>query len=352
MSQSPWIRFVGVVALAGLPAVASAGPPATAPPAPASTRAPAAAAAPAEKEPGLDQEALRNQALSALDRDDPVGCASLAAEGAKLAGRYREELFGLQGICLVSAGDAQGAVAAYTEGLRRLPASAALHYNLAVTHLGLKALPEALVHAKAAVQSEPSSARDHGFLGLIYGQLGEKTPALLARLRALSLETQGPVAGSILISLLEQLTDGVSKDGRERKVTLQLGPPSAEGDFRTYQIIEGTIKHRELERVGHGGKDDFPALRQQLVAILQALAEEKPDAGFARLYYLPFFIELKAKGHLETFSYALFTMGAAKDKGLALWLKKHPQQLKRLSAWAQGYRHPAPAAAPVPPVRE
>ena len=71
------------------------------------------------------------------------------------------------------------------------------------------------------------------------------------------------------------------------------------------------------------------------MAILQALAAEKPDAGFARLYYLPFFIELKAKGHLETFSYALFTMGAVKDKGLALWLKKHPQQL---AAWAQSYR--------------
>ena len=101
MAQSRWVRFVGVVALAGLPTGASAGPPATAPPAPAATAAPAAAA---EKVPGLDQEALRNQALSALDRDDPAGCASLAAEGVKLSGRYREELFGLQGTCLDNAG--------------------------------------------------------------------------------------------------------------------------------------------------------------------------------------------------------------------------------------------------------
>lgn len=227
MAQSFWVQLIGVVALAGLPVEASAEPPVIATPAPAATAAPAAAAAPVEKEPGLDQEALRNQALSALDRDDPAGCASLAAEGTRLSGRYREELFGLQGICLNTVGDAKGAVAAYTEGLRRFPASAALHYNLAVTHLGHKALPEALVHAKGAVQSEPSSARYHAFLGVIYGQLGEKTPALLARLRALSLETEGPVAGSVLISVLDHLTDGVSKDRSESKVTLQLRPPGA-----------------------------------------------------------------------------------------------------------------------------
>ena len=302
-----------------------------------------AAAAQAADGQGLDQNALRNQALSALDRNDPEMCARLAGEGAQKEGPQREELFEIQGTCLDNAGDGKGAVAAYSEGLRRFPTSAKLHYNLAVTHLGQKALPDALVHAKSAVQSEPTSPRYHGFLGEIYGQLGQKTPALLARLRALSLETDGPVAGAVLIKLLDHLTDGVSRDPGERKVTLQLGPPSEEGDFRTYQFEEGAIKHQELERVAHGGKDDFSGLRKQVVAILEALAKEKPDAGYARLYYLPFFVELSAKGHVETFSYAVFTMGASKDKGLATWLKKHPQQIKQFLSWARGYKHPAPA---------
>jgi hypothetical protein len=46
------------------------------PPASAATAAPAVAAAPAEKAPGLGQEALRNQALSALGRDDRSARAS------------------------------------------------------------------------------------------------------------------------------------------------------------------------------------------------------------------------------------------------------------------------------------
>lgn len=336
------------LSLAWLSAVADAAPPPPSPP-PSAPAAPAANA-PAKDTPGLDQNALRNQALSALDRDDPAGCARLAAEGVKKEGPHSEELFELQGTCLDNAGDAKGAVAAYTEGLRRFPASAKLHYNLAVTHLGQKALPDALSHAKSALQNEPTSARYHGFLGEIYTRLGLKTPALLARLRAMSLEIEGAVAGAVAVGILDHLTDGVSRGSSASMVTLQLGPSGEEGDFRTYQLVEGAIKHQELERVAHGGKDNFQGLRKQIVAILEALAKEKPDAGYARLYYLPFFIELKEKGHIETFSYALFTRAAAKDKGLASWLKKHPQQITQFLAWARGYKHPSPTPNP-PPVK-
>ena len=241
-------------------------------------------------------------------------------------------------------GEPDKAIEVYKKALKQFPGDGMLHYNLAVTYRSKGKLDEAKKSLKAGLAAAPEHASSHLLLAVIFYNTGYKTPALLAASRFLVLEPasqRSPAALKLLSTVLAGGASAGSKPG-EINLTLDLDAKKDEGDFGGVDTVLGlsaALALTEKEK----GKTEAQKFVSQFETVLAVLAEqsEKRQTKFVPQFYVPYFVEMKQKGHVEAFVYhALKSSGLP---GVREWADSNGGRIMQFLIWSKNYKWPADA---------
>jgi hypothetical protein len=110
-----------------------------------------------------------------------------------------------------------------------------------------------------------------------------------------------------------------------------------ENDFSSAELmlsLSGAMDYEEPF------KDENPSQRfaRKMTSMFSFLGETATDnRGFFWEYYVPYFVEMKEKKLVNTFSNIV--LDAAGDAAATVWLNTHPEEVQNFMIWSKGFRH-------------
>jgi tetratricopeptide (TPR) repeat protein len=273
---------------------------------------------------------------------------SKSLEYAYKAAQYRSEvlplIYTLIGNTLDETGNAKKAVEAYKVGIKELPASYMLHYNLAVTYNRMGQFNDARAEAKKSAALNPKHPSSHFLLSTLFYKGGYPTPALLSACRFLILEPNSGRSGTALQVVQRVIQGGVSqgKNPNEINIAIDPSPKKDEGDFSSIEMFMGLSKAASLTEKNKG-KTEMQLLVGNFESLFTMLEESEAKADrskFAWGYYVPYFLELKRRGLVEPFVYIIYL--ASNNPEVRGWLQQNGNRVREFLAWSNSYQWPQP----------
>lgn len=290
-----------------------------------------------------DALALYEMGYAYSSKKDYKKALEIAYRGAQYKSEQLRSFYLLIGNNLDMLGDTAESIEVYRQGLKLFPGEPLLHFNLAIAYKNAGKLDEARRSAKAALVANPQHPSSHIVLASLFYKGGYKTPALLAAARFLTLESDTARAGVALGMLRELLTGGArqGKDSNTIQVFVEMNPKKDEGDFSAMEAVlaltagfalsEKEQKKTEAERV--------VSQLDRFVSILAEQSEGKKEDSFTHRFYVPYFVELKQKGHTEAFAYN--ALRGSNLPGVREWLEANSGRVMQFLIWSKGYKWPA-----------
>lgn len=266
----------------------------------------------------------------------------VAYRGAQYKSEELRHFYLLIGNGLDVLGNTAESIEVYKKGLKLFPGEAMLHFNLAIAYKNAGKPEDARKSAKAALAANPQHPGSHLILaGLFYGG-GYKTPAMLAAARFLTLESDTERAAVALRMLRETLTGGAKQGSKPNEISimLDLSAKTDEGDFTAIDTMLGlsaAVGLSEKEK-----KTDAERLVSQMETLISMLAEQgekKKQSSFAHRFYVPYFVEMRQKGHAEAFTYNALRGGNL--PGVREWLEANSGRVMQFLIWSKGYKWPS-----------
>ncbi|HKT78622.1 MAG TPA: hypothetical protein VJP86_00275, partial [Vicinamibacterales bacterium] len=217
---------------------------------------------------------------------------------------------------------------------------AGLYFNMAVTYQeSLKDTNQARQALKKSIALDPERAESDLLLGQLFQTGGYRTQAVLTLSRFLilspssnrSLQAYG-LWRALLRGTADTALTGTMKTP-EKPATID------EGDFSKLDaFIDVTQKQAtaELDK----GTPDTMALVGQVDAFFGRLEAESGSVrgSFVGARYVPYFIELKAKGYVEPFVY--WASQRAPLVGAREWVDANRSRVQEFLTWSESYRWP------------
>lgn len=240
-------------------------------------------------------------------------------------------------------GNNSEAIEVYKKGLKLFPNESLLHFNLAVAYKNAGKPDEARKSLKAALATNPQHASSHIMLASLFYGGGYKTPALLAAGRFLTLESNTERSAVALRIMRETLGGGAKqgKDSNTINVFVDMNAKKDEGDFSAMDMmlsLGAALSMSEKEK----NKTEAERLVKQMdtfIAILAEQYERKKQDSFTHRFYVPYFVEMKQKGHTEAFTYnALRGSGLP---GVSEWLEANSGRVMQFLIWSKNYQWPS-----------
>jgi tetratricopeptide (TPR) repeat protein len=287
--------------------------------------------------------ALYEMSYAYSEKKDFKKALEVAYRGAQYKSEHLAGFYLLIGNNLDLLGEADKAVEVYRKGVKLFPGEAMLHFNLAVTYKNRGKLDDARKSLKAAVAANPQHTSSHLLLAVVFYNTGYRTPALLAAARFLALEPSTQRSGPALQIVRGVLGGGATRGANPNQinVTIDPNPKKDEGDFSSVDLIlglSGAVALTDKEK----GKSEAQRLAEQTETVLALIGEQdgkKQQSSFVYRYYVPYFTEMKQKGHVEAFVYhALQSSGLP---GVREWLAENGGRVMQFLIWSKGYRWPA-----------
>jgi tetratricopeptide (TPR) repeat protein len=288
--------------------------------------------------------ALYEMSYAYTEKKDYRKALEVAMRGAQYHSEQLDGFYVLMGNNLDLLGETTKAIEVYKKGLKLFPGAGALQFNLAVAYKNAGKLDDARKTLKDGLVANPQHASSHLLLAVIFFNTGYKAPAFFAAARFLTLEPssqRSPLAARIVS---EVLGSGAApgKNPGEISITLDYNPKKDEGDFTTLDTIFGlsaAIAFRDAEKdKGKTEAQKVVAQMQTVLTVLGEQAEKKKQSTFTFQYYVPYFIEMKRKGHVEAFVYhALQSSGLP---GAREWVGANGGRVMQFLIWSKGYHWP------------
>ena len=239
-------------------------------------------------------------------------------------------------------GRAPESIEVYKKAIKLFPKESLLHFNLAVAYKGAGKPEDARKSLKAALAANPQHPGSHLLLASLFYGGGYKTPALLAAARFLTLESGTERAG-LAVRIVREVLGGGAKQGanaNEVNITLDVNAKKDEGDFAMIDTLLGLTA--ALALTGKEKKTDAEQLVSQMEKVFTILAEQeekKQQESFVHRFYVPYFVEMKQKGHTEAFTYnALRGSGIP---GVREWLEANSGRVMQFLIWSKNYQWPS-----------
>ena len=108
-----------------------------------------------------------------------------------------------------------------------------------------------------------------------------------------------------------------------------------ENNFKTTDLILSMDAAMDFDKKNKK-KTAVEQFIRKFGTVCASLEETKKDNyGFFWDYYVPYFIEMKDKKFLETFSYIAFASGD--DPDVAKWLKDHKTETDKFFEWSNSF---------------
>jgi tetratricopeptide (TPR) repeat protein len=240
-------------------------------------------------------------------------------------------------------GKSDDAIKIYRDGLKALEGDkqfgsyrSSLFFNLGVTYLKQKNYKDAREALKSAVENNFAYASPHYLLAVVFEGTKYKVPALLAAARFISLEFNTARTANSVEIVKRILPPAKDPGGGNIKIFLDLNAPKDEGDFGMFDLILGTIT--TVRGDDDKNKSDNQMYIEGLGSIIAMLEEDKKiSETFVGKTYVPFMVDMKKKGHLETFGNILLFLQNKKNAQASSWLDDNGPKVKEFLAWAKSY---------------
>jgi hypothetical protein len=237
-------------------------------------------------------------------------------------------------------GDPSEALKIYDNGIRAFPDFYLLYYNKAVTYAKQGDRVNSVKCAQDALSKKPLHASSHNLLGLLM-KGSNNIASLLATLTFLSVEPSGRRAEANLAQMKEILVMNVKKTGKN-SVTISVTPDmldttskDKENDFKSIELIV-TLGAALDEDKKYKKETGAERLERKLESIIGMMDETKEGRkGFFWHFYAPFFIEMKSKKYLETYSHIAYQSSGDDDNNK--WLEKNADRVKYFFDWLKEY---------------
>ncbi|HSS75291.1 MAG TPA: hypothetical protein VLV54_00970 [Thermoanaerobaculia bacterium] len=204
--------------------------------------------------------------------------------------------------------------------------------GLAAPAKGTPAAARSREALERAVAQQPGDPSESFALGQSYATAGLRTPAVLAYLRYLSLDSESARAVAAAQAVRAILTQGVSA-GKDGGIQVTISEPSEENPLSMIDLaLSLTAATRHLDK--SKGKTEIQLIAESLDTVF-SIAEERGLRGqegcFPCRQYLPFFLDLKDKSLLEPFLYV--ATSSLHLPGSSDWLAANAVKVNDLKKW-------------------
>lgn len=287
--------------------------------------------------------ALYEKAMTLYTKGDRDKAMETAYIGAKFLSDQLALFYTIMASCLDDVGKPDEAIKIYRDaenilkndsGMRSHLSS--VHYNLGVTYTRQKKYLEARTELKKAVEKNFSYASPHYLLSIVYQGTKYKIPSFVAAARFLSLEfnTQRAVSAAGILSGVLAPAPRDPKTGNIN-IFLDMNAPKDEGDFGMYDLFLGTMTTVKSDK--DKNKSENEVFVDAVGTVIALLAEDKKlGSTFIGKNYVPFLVQLKKNGHLESFGYMALYVGGKKDA--MKWLEANDAKFGAFLKWAKDYQ--------------
>lgn len=268
--------------------------------------------------------------------DETIKVSELALKVHK-TGDELKTLYVTYGNALDMLDKATESIAAYDMGIKQFPNEQMLYFNKAITLRGLKRNSEALIALEKSILLKPDHPGSHNAISLILRDQGNYIGSLLACFRFFTLEPTSTRATNVLDRAKELMKAGVTKQGDKNiNIVLPSGEKSKENTFQTAYTMLSMAAALDYG-AEYNNETDVQRFKRKFDAICAALeVSQKENSGFLWSYYVPYFLELKAKGFSEIFANVAFA--SLKKPEITKYLQDNNPKLKIFAAWADAYQ--------------
>ncbi len=232
--------------------------------------------------------------------------------------------------------EAEGVLKGYPELKAQL---SSVYYNMGITFFRQKKYQDARRVLKLAVENNYNYASPHYLLSVVYNGTNYRIAGLLAACRFVAIEYNTGRTGNAA-AIIADVLKPPAKDAKtgNTTITLNMNEPKDEGDFGSVNLILPMIG------IGKDEKDkkrsDDEVFVDSLDTVIGLVGGDKGLKGtFVEKNYIPFVVEMKKNGHVDTFGY-LVRYSTGHPEALT-WLKAHDEKLGKFLAWAKAYNLPS-----------
>jgi len=277
-------------------------------------------------------------------------CITYANEGSQYAGRLQAQFFAVLGNCYDLLKEPERAIESYERGIALAPEAPMLHYNLAVTYLGMDNVPQTLLNLKRELLLNPEHAGSHYALATVYAAAGERVPAILAYSRFLLLEHEGSRSRRAVGALKELMEQGISNvegtsENDEKKsveVTVDMSD-SEEGDLKSSELMVGLLgAYRAVS--DSVPKSEYMQQVEGMTTLVETLQpNDDADSGFASRYYAAYFAAARDAGFAEEMVRAILVgyVDRKDPDAIAWWASdENYERIQSLVEWMDEYAWP------------
>jgi tetratricopeptide (TPR) repeat protein len=286
--------------------------------------------------------ALYEMAYSYSAKKDYKKSNEVAYRGAQYKSEELPGFYLLIGNNLDILGETQKAIDVYKKGIKLNPEVALFHFNLAIAYKNANKLDDAKKSLKTALVHNPQHPGSHLVLASILFNTGYRTPSLFAAARFLTLEPSTERSAPALKILTDVLRGGAApgKNPNEINISLDMNAKKDEGDFTSIDLVLGLSGALGMSEKNKD-KTQAQLLVEQMDTFLAILGEQtakKNQSTFVFQYYVPYFVEMKQRGHVEAFVYhALQSSGMP---GVKDWINANSGRVMQFLVWSKNYQWP------------
>ena len=233
----------------------------------------------------------------------------------------------------------------YDEGIKQFPNYYQLYFNKGVTLWSVKKNDEAMLCFQKSAKLNPRHASSHNAIARLSKNKEKRIPALLAYCRFFVLEPESNRAKENLESVKKLMKANVEETGKKSvNISISsdlLGDTTATGkptenSFSTTDMILSMETALDFDKKNKK-KTEVERFIMKLETMCSSLKEiENNNHGFFWDYYVPYFIEMKDKKLIETFSYIVFTTST--DRDVAKWLKSNKAEVDKFYEWSKSFK--------------
>lgn len=231
----------------------------------------------------------------------------------------------------------------YEQGIRQFPGFYSLHFNKGITLASVKRTDEAIYCFQQSAIIKPKHAGSHNALARMENIKDNRIPALLAYCRFFVIEPQGNRAQENL-GVMKKLLKGDVQQNSDKSIQININSNALldttehgkENNFSSTDFLLLMVAALDYDKK-HKKESDVEQFIRKFDTVCSSLKENMANnSGFYWEYYVPYFVEMKAKNYVETFSYIAFA--SSDDKKVDKWIKGHKTEIDNFYKWSNDFK--------------
>jgi hypothetical protein len=284
-------------------------------------------------------------ALTYAARKDFQKAIDIAAKATDFKDPELARVYALIGNVLDMNGEPKRAVEVYRKGIEfATETTSTLYYNMGITYVeALKDSPAAKAAFKQSALVDPTHASTQLMLSKMFLRDDLRLPGLFAIGRFLILEPASTRIQEAYTLWYGVIRGNMGPDGKGG-MTVKVNPTQSKEEGNLTQLD----LHISLSRITAMAEPDKTEIQRMaaqvdmLLDVISSTPAAKDTSTFLGTYYMPYFLEMRAKKFVEPFVY--YISQRTPFPGVKEWLSTNQERVDAFLSWSRSYEWLRPAA--------